>query len=160
MTNMKPGILRAILLATLSLLAVAGCSPEAGSSQPAPADSTAKGVGVLEASTGAYEFTPMTCAVHKEDGVDDIEVAGPGTAPDGEEFYFELTSTGNELTVSLGATGPFDSADRRLRAGRYVSQEFAIDVSGGRMTVRHLVLVDENRQPVDDDATLTIDCGG
>jgi len=87
LTNMKPGILRTSLLATLSLLAVAGCSPEAGSSQPAPAGSTAKGVGVLETSAGAYEFTPMTCAVHKEDGVDDIEVAGPGTAVD---LHFNL----------------------------------------------------------------------
>lgn len=149
--NGKPRVLRASLTVTLSLLAVVGWC------QSAFADAA---TGLLETSAGTYVFTPATCAVHREDGIDDIEIGGPGTAPGGEEFYFELSAIGNELTVNLGVNGPFASSDRKLRAGRYASREFALEVSGMTMVARNLVLVDENRDPVDDDATLTIDCSG
>lgn len=138
--------------AALCGMLLAVCSVEAGASP------TQKGV--LETSAGAYEFTPTTCAIHNEDGVDDIEIGGPGTAPDGEGFYFELSSTGNDLTVNLGVDGPFASAERKLQAGIWVSQEFTVEVSGRTMTLRNLALVDENGRSVDDDAILTIDCGG
>lgn len=118
------------------------------------------GVGVLETSAGIYEFTPTTCAIYQEEDIDDIELGGPGKAPDGEEFYFELSSTANALTINLGASGPFASADRRIQAGRYVSQPFTVEVSGAAVTARDLVLVDENGGPVDDDASLTVDCDG
>lgn len=114
--------------------------------------------GVLKTAAGNYKFTPTTCAISKEDGVDDVEIGGRGKAPDGEPFYFELSSTGNALSLGLGADGPFVSANRKLQAGRYVSQELAVEVSGRKITVQSLKLVDESGQRVDDDATLTIDC--
>ena len=114
----------------------------------------------LETSAGAYIFTPTICAVHKEDDVYDIEIGGRGIAPDGEEFYLEFSSTGDELSVGLGVDGPFASAARELRAGRWVSREFTVDVSGGTITVLNLALVDENGQSVDGDATLKVDCDG
>src|SRR5690606_13114342 len=70
----------------------------------------------LETSAGAYDFTPTICAVHKEDDVYDIEIGGRGIAPDGEEFYLEFSSTGDELSVGPGVDGPFASAARELRA--------------------------------------------
>ena len=149
--NWTPRTGREGFAVTLSLLAVFGCS------QPASAGT---GAGVLETSAGPYAFTPVMCAIYTEDGVDDIEVGGPGTAPDGEEFYFQLSSTGNELTVDLGVSGPFASADRNLRAGRYVSQEFVLEVMGRTMIAPSLVLVDQSGNTVDDDAILTLDCGG
>lgn len=125
------------------------------------ADATApaaKHSGVLQTKQGAYHFAPTTCIFHKEDGVDDIEIAGPGTAPDGEKFYFELSSTGNEVAVKLGADSSYQSSDRKLVAGRHVTEAFALNVSGQSLSVPKLVLADRNGQKVDDNASLQIDC--
>jgi hypothetical protein len=132
-----------------SLLVLSACSAQAGNSHP----------GVLETSAGVFAFTLTSCSVYRGDGVDDIEIDGPGTAPDGEKFFFELSSTGNELTIGLGVDGPFASPERRLKAGRYVSQEFTLVVSERQMSASGVVLVDENGALVDGNATLTIDCG-
>src|SRR5690554_2823683 len=42
--------------------------------------------GRLDTAAGAYDFAPISCSIHKEEGVDDIEVGGHGTTPEGEEF--------------------------------------------------------------------------
>lgn len=152
--TMKPVAFRAGL-AALSLSLLAGFPAQA---EAPPATGGASGV--IGTSAGNYEFTPATCALYRQDGVDDVEIGGPGTAPDGEKFYFGLSSTGNELTLDLGADGPFASTGRRLQAGRWVSQEFTVQVSDRTLSVENLVLVDENGRPVDDGATLTVDCGG
>jgi hypothetical protein len=149
-----------VVALSLSLLALAGCAAEAESPQPAPANLATQASGVLQTSAGRYEFTPSTCAVYREDGVDDVEIGGSGTAPDGQAIYFELSSTGNSLSVGLGVDGPFASAERKLQAGRYVSREFTLEIAGETMFIGNLALVDENGQSVDDAAILTIDCGG
>ena len=143
-------------MAFLSTLVLAGCSPEAAITPAVAAGG--EPTGTLSTSAGAYTFTPKTCGIYREDGFDDIEIGGPGQAPDGEKFYFELSSTANAMTINLGAEGPFDSTERRLMAGQHVSQSFTIDVSGNNFSVTSLVLVDENLQPVDDNASLTISC--
>lgn len=132
-----------------SLLVLSACTAQAGNSHP----------GVLETSAGVFAFTLTSCSVYRGDGVDDIEIEGPGTAPDGEKFFFELSSTGNAMTIGLGVDGPFASPERQLKAGRYASQEFTLVVSERQMSASGVVLVDENGALVDDNATLTIDCG-
>lgn len=119
---------------------------------------TAKEPGVLRTSAGNYRFTPTTCAIYKEDGVDDIEIGGTGLAPNGEPLYFEFSSMANEMAVRLGVDGPFKSSDRTLRAGRYVSQEFTVTVTDRTISVPSVVLVDNNGNAVDNNASLTIDC--
>lgn len=131
---------------------------DAGADATRLENSKAAGASVLETSAGRYEITPTTCAIYSQDGIDDIEVQGPGTAPDGEAFFFELSSTANEITLGLGANGPFSSPERRLKAGRYVSQEFTIVTSGRQLSAANLVLVDENGASIDDRAALSINC--
>lgn len=143
---------------SLSLLLLTACSADADSPSSATPATAVKSIGSVDTTAGAYEFTPTSCVVHKEDGVFDIEIQGPGTAPNGEKFFFELSSTANAITIGLGVDGPFASPERLLKAGRYVSQEFDIEVSGSNLSVLGLVLVDENGGPIDGDATLKIDC--
>jgi len=148
----------------LSLLALAACSPEQGaedavvSAGPTSAANTGKHSGVLQTAKGAYSFTPTSCIFHKEDGVDDIEIEGPGQTPDGEKFYFEFSSTGNEMIVKLGVDTPFQSPERRLSAGQYVTEAFILNVSPQSLSVPKLVLKDGNGEQVDDSASLQIDC--
>lgn len=145
------------MIASFGGLMLTGCSAEAEA--PPPESSAIVETGVLETSAGRYEFTPATCAIHSQDGADDIEIQGPGTAPDGEKFFFELSSTANAMTIGLGVDRPFASPERRIKAGRVVSQEFTVVVSGRQLSVAGLVLVDENGASIDEDATLNIDCG-
>jgi hypothetical protein len=147
-----------MLAAPLCLLVLAACSGEAESPPRAQADAASAAVGVLETSSGAYRFTPTTCAFHQEDGVYDIEIGGPGEAPDGEKFFFELTSTGQAIAVNLGADGPFASSDRKLVAGKHVSEEFTINVSGTSLSVPKIVLITDQGERVDENASLQIDC--
>lgn len=142
-----PPLLVAAMVAALLV------SPHAAS-----ADDSAKGV--LETSSGIYQFTPNVCAIYSEDGIDDIEIGGPGTAPDGEDIYFELSSTANELSLGLGVNSAFAHAERSLKAGRYVSKEFTLAVMNRQISADDLVLIDENGTIIDDGASLTIDCGG
>lgn len=114
--------------------------------------------GVVETSMGTYAFATAVCAIYEENGAYDIEIEGPGTAPDGENIYFSLSSTGNEISIALGAEGPFAGTDRRLAAGRYVSQEFSIVVSGRSVTASGLLLVDQNGGAVDATAGVAVNC--
>ena len=149
---------------SVGLLSLAACSSEkaadgeAASSEAAPAASAGKHSGVLQTAKGAYSFTPTSCVFHKEDGVYDIEIQGPGRTPDDEKFYFELSSTGNEMSVMLGVDAPFQSPERRLVAGQYVSEAFTIDVSDKSLSIPKLVLNDGRGELVDDSASLRIDC--
>lgn len=143
----------------LCFLILTACSAEADNPTPdAPAAAQVIS-GILLTADGRYEFTPKVCGVHREGDIDDIEVAGPGIAPDGEKFYFSLSSTGNEITLQLGADGPYTRSGRELRAGQYVSRAFTVDVSGRKFAVNNLALVDETGQTIDDSATLKITCG-
>ena len=151
---------RTVSVAMVSLfgaLMLTGCSAEAEA--PTSESSAAVAISVLETSAGRYEFTPTTCGIHSQDGFDDIEIQGPGTAPDGERFFFELSSTANAMTIGLGVDGPFTHPERKLKAGRVYSREFAIVTSGRQLSATNLMLVDENGGSIDDGATLTIDCG-
>ena len=136
-------------------LIFAVCSAEAEGTPRSPASTTK---GILETAGGTYEFVPTTCAIQKEDDAQDIEVMGTGTSPDGEKFHFGLSSTGNEIIIDLGVDGPFKTSERQIRAGRYVSQAFNVDVSGRTVSVSGLALVDERGQSVDTNARLRIDC--
>ena len=158
-------ILRGLSL-SLGLLALAACSSEktangeAAATDAAPAASVGEHSGVLQTAQGAYQFTPTSCLFNKEDGVYDIEIQGPGQTPDGEKFYFELSSTGNEMSVQLGVDAPFQSPERRLVAGQYVSEAFTLDVSDKSLSIPKLVLNNERGERVDDNASLQIDCQG
>jgi len=121
-------------------------------------DAVNMGPAVLETSTAIYAFTPVTCIIYMEDGVPDIEVQGPGLAPDGESFYFDFSSTANEMTIELGVDGPYKSVGRKLQAGQYVSTVFEVDVSDGIVSVTGLDLVDGQSELVDASASLRIDC--
>lgn len=77
---------------------------------------------------------------------------------DSEKIYFELSSTGNEMIVNLGVDTPFQSSDRRLRAGQYVTEAFTLDVSDQSLSIPRLVLGDERGERVDENASLRIDC--
>lgn len=156
--RIKPDAFRTRLVAALSLLFLAGCSAEAEDPQSAASTTATKASGVLETSLGAYRFTPTSCGVHYEDGVLDIEMGGPGTAPDGEKIYFELSTIANHIVVKLGVDGPFKTSDRQLRAGQHVSETFTVDVSGKVISVSGLVLVDHQQDRVDANASLRIDC--
>ncbi|MBB6261090.1 hypothetical protein FHS77_001638 [Paenochrobactrum gallinarii] len=146
----------ALLIASCGSLMLAGCSAEA---EAPPAESVpAAGSGILETSAGRYEFTPTTCAFYEQDGAYDIELRGPGTTPDGEKLFFELSSTANALTIGLGVDRPYASPERQLKAGRIYSQEFDIVVADEKLTINDLVLVNEDGAPVGDGATLSINC--
>lgn len=146
-----------LLVVSCASLMLAGCSAEAEA--PKAKNLPAAGSGALETAAGRYEFTPSTCAFYEQDGIYDIEIRGPGTAPDGEKFFFELSSTANALTIGLGVDRPYASPERKIEAGRVVSQEFTIVTSGRQLSVTNLMLVDENGASIDDHATLNIDCG-
>lgn len=122
------------------------------------ADSTR--VGTLQTSAGAYEFTPRSCLIHIEDGVPDIEIQGPGIAPDGEKLYFDFSSTANEMSIELGVDTAFTSTDRVLKAGQFVSKAFTVEVSENIISVADVHLIDEQGALVDANASLRIDCSG
>jgi hypothetical protein len=142
-------------VATLCALVLVACNAQAEA--PAPENSASTATGVLETSAGIYEFTPVSCGIHEEDGVYDILIAGSGKAPDGEAFYLDLSPT--EMSIDLGVDVPFKASDRQIRAGHYVSQPFALDVSDRIVSVSSLALVDERGQSIDANARMRIDCG-
>ncbi len=145
----------ALAACILMVTPLASMAEEAKAASP---DVEATSPGVLETTTATYEFTPVTCVIYVEDGVPDIEVQGPGLATDGESFYFDFSSTANEMTIELGVDEPYESVGRKLQAGQYVSTPFEVDVSDGIISVTGLNLVDGQSEPVDPSASLRIDC--
>lgn len=141
----------AVLWCSLSL---AGAGAETLPPQPAEVS----GPNALETSAGRYEFTPTTCGIFVQDGEYDIEVRGPGTAPDGEKIFFELSSTANAMSIGLGVETPYASPERLIQAGRVVSQEFDLIVSGEKISATDLILVNEDGASVGDGGSLSIDC--
>lgn len=112
--------------------------------------------GTLETAGGAYEFEVASCGIHADGDGYDVALRGPGTTPDGERFHLDLSS--GELTIDLGVDAPFKTSDRQIRAGNYISKEFALEVADRVVTVTDLVLVDERGQSIDPDARLQINC--
>ncbi|MHA6732321.1 hypothetical protein [Devosia sp. A369] len=146
------------LKAALPILMLTACTPEAANAPPA-IETAAVAVGTVVTKAGVYILKPTSCGFHHEDGFDDIEISGPGTAPDGEKIFFELSSTANEMTMALGADGPFDTVERRVKAGRFVSEEFRLEVSGKTVSASGMVLVDQNGERIDSNAALAVECG-
>ncbi|MHA6692907.1 hypothetical protein [Devosia sp. A449] len=108
--------------------------------------------GILATESGRYIFGPDTCAMWVEDGLHDIEIQGPGTDPDGRLFFFELSSTGRHLSVGFDIASVFDSPDEQL-----IADGFDVEVSGTAITVRDLVLRDQDGNLVGA-GMLAIDC--
>ena len=130
-----------------SLVFLFGCHPATDESAPAAAASHAVAAtdhrtGVVETAAGRYRFTPSTCAIHDEDGVPDIEVGGPGTAPDGEPIHVGFSSTARALDIHLGVDTPFASPERSLRAD-VGGGDMPIEVTGRTIRVAELELVDD-----------------
>lgn len=148
--------LAAALAASILMLTPHASMAEGSKAESSEVVSTSPGI--LETATTTYEFTPVTCIIYMEDGVPDIEVQGPGLATDGESFYFDFSSTANEMTIELGVDEPYASVGRKLQAGQYVSTAFEVDVSEGIISVTGLDLVDGQSDPVDAGASLRIDC--
>lgn len=142
---------RAVLAACGLVLGLAGGAVGAG--EPvAP--------GMIETAAGLYMFMPDGCGIYQGDDGPDIEIGGTGVTADGEGFYFALSSTGNAVSIGFGADGPFASAERRLVAGRHVSEAFDLEVEGQVISAPRLVLVDDSSGAVvDDGARMRIDCG-
>lgn len=146
-------------LTAVVLLSLYGCNaaPEAPANDSSAATMAtvvaSKSSGVVETAAGRYTFAPTTCAIHREGDVMDIEIGGPGKAPDGEKIYVEFSSTADTLSVELGVDTPFASSERTLNARQFVSR---MNVSGKTIRVADLELVDHNgaRQS----GSLQIDC--
>ena len=151
-------VLKTCLAVAMSGILLGAVPSIAKASDPAPSELVKAGQGLLETSAGIYEFTPKTCAIYEEDGVFDIEIQGPGTAPDGEVFYFDFSSTANEMGLALGVDARFKSSDRKIQAGQFVSKLFEVEVSQKVISVRDLTLVDEQGHLVDSNAALRINC--
>lgn len=152
---MAPRFAAVLAACMLMVTPLASMAEEAKAETP---DVVSTSLGVLQTSTATYAFTPVTCVIYMEDGVPDIEVQGPGLAPDGESFYFDFSSTANEMTIELGVDEPYESMGRKLQAGQYVSTAFEVDVSDSIISVTGLDLVDGQSEPVDASASLRIDC--
>ena len=148
-------------LAAVVLLSLSGCgaAPEVEASRPPPdvastavAPATApagSSSGVVETAGGRYTFTATSCAIHLEGDRWDVEIAGPGEAPDGEKVFVQFSSTGDVLTIDLGIDSAFESSERSWQAGQYITNKLKVDVSGRTVRVAELELVDVqgNRQP-------------
>lgn len=133
-----------------SLLALYGCdaATEAPASKTASVTSraavTGSYSGKVDTSNGRYTFTPTTCVMYQDGEVLDIEVGGPGSAPDGEKIFVEFSSTANELSIGLGVDTAFASSDRTMKAGEFVSKRMRLDVEGKTIRVSELDLVDQS----------------
>ena len=116
--------------------------------------------GLLKTSLGNFELKPTTCGLFREGDFDDIEIQGPGVAPDGEVLFFHLSSTGEELSVHLGVDSAMAHSDRTLKAGRWHSEPFTIQTSGNgrQFTVPDIALVDSDQKRIEGLASLEIDC--
>lgn len=147
-----PALTAISLFCAMSLLA---CSAEAETAVAAD-ESGSDQTGTLETSQGTYVFTPRSCGIYEEDGEYDILIAGSGSAPDGEVFHLDLSSS--ELTIDLGVDEPFKTSERQIRAGDYISQPLTLEVSGRTVSASSVALVDERGQSIDPDARLHIDC--
>lgn len=137
----------------MSVRAEHGAEPAADAPAAIPGET-----GILQTAAGIYEFKATSCAVYAADDDHDIEIRGPGTAPDGGVFYFELTSTGNAIVLELGVDKPFESMDQQIKAGQFYSKPFTITVEDRLITVTDLALVDGNGAALDPDARLQINC--
>ena len=168
----RPGYVVLGLTLTLSW-ALAACSGERDTPPPAAAPTPATSAaptpapakeGVLTTGAGEYRFTPQTCAVAQEGAEYDIEIEGPGKAPDGEPFWLSFSSTGNELGVSLGVDKPFASSTRSLKAGQHISSPFKVEVSGRQVRATGIELrrIEDQRDTVavPGPSSLQVDCGG
>ena len=115
----------------------------------APSTSSGTASGAVETTEGSYSFSPVTCVIHREGDVLDIEAGGPGKAPNGEKIYVEFSSTANELSIDVGVDTPFASSERTLKAGQFVSKKMQVEVLDKTIRVAELELVDEqgNRRP-------------
>ncbi|HHX83038.1 MAG TPA: hypothetical protein GX696_08675 [Pseudomonadaceae bacterium] len=142
-----------------SLVMLAACSDDTASNT-GPLLYETNYVGVLKTAQGDYTFEPTTCGVYREDNVDDLEIHGPGTAPDGEAFFFELSSTAETMSLSLGVNKPMTHSDRVIHAGRWNSEPFVVAISedGRKFSAKDIVLVDWNQNRIDGLASLEIDC--
>lgn len=156
--SLKARAVCAIALTTCLLLGPQVLLADAPKPDALAADSAR--IGTLQTSAGLYAFTPRSCLIHIEDGVPDIEIQGPGIAPDGEKLYFDFSSTANEMSIELGVDTPFTSMDRLLKAGQFVSTAFTVEVSENIISVADVHLVDEQGVLVDANASLRIDCSG
>lgn len=107
---------------------------------------------------GRYEFSPRSCSIYVDDGSYDIEISGPGTAADGEIFFFDFSSTANEMSISLGVNQPFKHSDRQIKAGQHVSEKFEIEVNDNVITVQDIIFRGISDEIMDGTGNLLIDC--
>ncbi len=114
--------------------------------------------GVLETPNGRYEFSLRSCAIYLDDGKYDIELQGPGIAPDGEKIFIEYSSTAEAISVKLGVDQPYKSTDRTIKAGNYVTEAMKLTVTDNIIEIHDIVLMDENDKIIDGTGTLTVDC--
>lgn len=148
-----------------SFVLLAGCGNGAESPAPAPAATAASkpiaavkkaNTGVIETSAGRYVFTPNGCRAHDVDGFPDLEASGPGTAPDGEKIFVELSTVGNRVVIELGVDRPMQSSDRRLQAGEGVTDKLDIQVSDNAVRIASLTLLDDDGKRIT--GSLQMDC--
>lgn len=92
------------------------------------------------------------------DGVPDVEIGGPGTAPDGERIYVDLSSTANALDIGLGVDTKFASSERSLRAGQHITSPFKVTLTDRVVRASGIALVNNQGESIDQNASFEADC--
>jgi hypothetical protein len=129
---------------------------DAGDESPAApaedgADLAGGGTGLVVTDEGDYSFAATTCVQYE----DEIEVGGPGTAPDGTPVFVTMSAGEGyaNLRIDLGVDDEFTSSDDIL-----ISGDLEHDASGSVIT-GSASLRDGSGGPDSVDATFEIDCG-
>lgn len=119
---------------------------------------TSAATGTIVTSFGRYIFTPSHCGIGVEEGVDDIEIGGPGKSPDGEPIYVEYSSTADELEIKLGVDKPSTTSEHKFVAGQHTTQSIEYSVSGMTVRATGISLANGQGEIIDTEASFEINC--
>lgn len=118
----------------------------------------APNTGVLITPAGLYKFTATACSAGVYDGEVEVEVYGPGTAPDGEIMFLSFSALANTLTIKLGKDKMLGATERELVAGQHHTERFDTEVTGLTVEVRDIILATQDQERVAGTANLLINC--
>lgn len=108
------------------------------------------GSGVVATDEGDYSFAPTTCVVYEGE----VEVGGPGTAPDGTPVFVTMSAGEGyaNLRIDIGVDDEFSSSDDIL-----ISGDLDLDLSGSIIS-GSASLRDGSGGPDSVDVTFEVDC--
>jgi len=104
---------------------------------------------------GVYRFEPATCTIYEGE----LEIAGPGTAPDGTPVHVDLSAGDGyaNLRIDIGTNDPFVSSDEILTTVELID-DLDYQVSGSTITGT-ASLADGTGTATRVQATVDVDCG-